>query len=241
MLEEGTLSTTLIVGRILVVEDDPKMADALVSGLRGHGYDTELARTGEDAFFLIHSTHPNLVVLDLTLPSRSGLEILAQIRAEGLDVRVLILTSHDSVEDRVTGLDAGADDYLGKPFSFSELLARIASLLRRTHVTTRSASTEIADLRIDLETRNVTRSGVHLELTAREYDLLLYLLEHRNSPVSRETLAREVWRESSRFTPIDNVIDVQMARLRRKIDDPFSVKLLHTIRGVGFVLRESEL
>jgi two-component system, OmpR family, copper resistance phosphate regulon response regulator CusR len=230
-----------MAGRILVVEDDPKMGDALISGLRSHGYETELARTGEDAFFLIHTTHPNLVVLDLTLPGRGGLEILAQIRAEGLDVRVLILTSHNSVEDRVTGLDAGADDYLGKPFSFSELHARIASLLRRFQTSLRSTSTEIADLTVDLEARKISRSGAHLELTAREYDLLLYLLEHRNSPVSRETLAREVWHESSRFTPIDNVIDVQMARLRKKIDDPFSVKLLHTIRGVGFILREPEL
>jgi two-component system, OmpR family, copper resistance phosphate regulon response regulator CusR len=227
-------------GRILIVEDDAKLADTLVSGLTTHGYQATLARTGEDAFFLIHSIHPDLVLLDLTLPGRSGLEILAQIRAQSLDLSVLILTSHNAVEDRVLGLETGADDYLGKPFSFPELLARIKSLLRRSKVSVRSASLQLADLTVDLETRMVSRSSVHLELTPREYDLILYLLEHRNSTVSREMLAKDVWHETSRFTPIDNVINVQMTRLRRKIDDPFPVKLLHTIHGVGFILREPQ-
>jgi DNA-binding response OmpR family regulator len=227
--------------RILIVEDDRRMADTLADGLREQGYEPVVARTGEEAFFLIHSTHPDIVLLDLTLPQRGGLEILAQIRAEPLDVRVLILTSHNSVDDRVAGLNAGADDYLGKPFSFPELLARISSLLRRHGAPARSAPMEIADITVDAQARIVSRSGVQLELTTREYDLLLYLLEHRNHTVSREMLARDVWRETSRFTPIDNVIDVQMTRLRRKIDDPFPVKLLHTIRGVGFILREPEL
>jgi two-component system, OmpR family, copper resistance phosphate regulon response regulator CusR len=227
-------------GRILVVEDDRRMADNLVSGLTGNGYDVILARTGEEAFFLVHSTHPDLVLLDLTLPQRGGLEILAQIRSQQLPPRVLILTSHNSIEDRVTGLNAGADDYLGKPFSFPELLARVASLLRRLPAPPRSASLYIADVHIDTKAHIVSRSGTQIELTPREYDLLLYLLEHRNQAVSREMLAKDVWHETSRFTPIDNVIDVQMTRLRRKIDDPFPVKLLHTLRGVGFILREPE-
>jgi DNA-binding response OmpR family regulator len=228
------------LGRILIVEDDRKMADALVSGLERGGYETILARTGEEAFFLVHSRQPDLVVLDLTLPQRGGLEILAQIRAHSLTLRVLILTSHNSVDDRVTGLNAGADDYLGKPFSFPELLARITSLLRRTSVPELTSSLKLADLAVDAQTRTVSRSGNIIDVTTREYDLLLYLLNHRNNAVSREMLAKDVWKEVSRFTPIDNVIDVQMTRLRRKIDDPFPVKLLHTIRGVGFILREPE-
>jgi two-component system copper resistance phosphate regulon response regulator CusR len=230
-----------MLGRILIVEDDSKMADALVSGLKSHGYEAILARTGEEAFFLVHSVEPDLVLLDLSLPQRGGLEILAQIRAKSTSLRVLILTSHNSVEDRVIGLNAGADDYLGKPFSFPELLARIASLLRRAVVLEHPASLQLADVTVDVQSRTVSRSGIPLELTTREYDLLVYLLEHRNNAVSREMLAKDVWRETSRFTPIDNVIDVQMTRLRRKIDDPFPVKLLHTIRGVGFILREPEL
>jgi two-component system, OmpR family, copper resistance phosphate regulon response regulator CusR len=242
---------TTIFGRILIVEDNSKLADALVCELKELGYEVTLARTGEDAFFLVHNAHPDLVLLDLTLPGRGGLEILAQIRAQSIDFKVLILTSHNSVEDRVIGLEAGADDYLGKPFSFPELLARIKSLLRRNQVAASStllqksnassASLQMVDITIDLETRRVIRSGVKLELTPREYDLLLYLLEHRNSTVSREMLAKDVWRETSRFTPIDNVINVQMMRLRRKLDDPFPVKLLHTIHGVGFILREPKL
>jgi two-component system copper resistance phosphate regulon response regulator CusR len=229
------------LGRVLIVEDDRKTADALVVGLERGGYETILARTGEEAFFLVHTKNPDLVVLDLTLPQRGGLEILAQIRAHSLTLRVLILTSHNSIDDRVTGLNAGADDYLGKPFSFPELVARVASLLRRsTGVSERSPSLKLADLTLDAQTRTVSRSGSVIDVTTREFDLLLYLLNHRNDAVSREMLAKDVWKEVSRFTPIDNVIDVQMTRLRRKIDDPFPVKLLHTIRGVGFILREPE-
>jgi len=237
---ESSVQEKSKLGRILIVEDDRKMADALVSGLERGGYETILARTGEEAFFLVHSRQPDLVVLDLTLPQRGGLEILAQIRAHSLTLRVLILTSHNSVDDRVTGLNAGADDYLGKPFSFPELLARITSLLRRTSVPELTSSLKLADLTVDAQTRTVSRSGNIIDVTTREYDLLLYLLNHRDNAVSREMLAKDVWKEVSRFTPIDNVIDVQMTRLRRKIDDPFPVKLLHTIRGVGFILREPE-
>lgn len=226
--------------RILIVEDDTRTADALAAGLTSHGYATTVARSGEEAFFLVHSTKPHLVVLDLTLPQRSGLDILAQIRAESIDLRVLILTSHNSVDDRIIGLNAGADDYLGKPFSFPELLARVATLLRRTPAPVSTDLLEVADVTVNTQTRTISRSGTTLDLTTREYDLLLYLLEHRNHAVSREMLAKDVWHETSRFTPIDNVIDVQMTRLRRKMDDPFPVKLLHTIRGVGFILREPE-
>jgi two-component system copper resistance phosphate regulon response regulator CusR len=233
-------TTQSTLGRILVIEDDRRMGEALVSALTSNGYETTLARTGEEGFFLVHSTHPDLVLLDLTLPQRSGLEILAQIRTQPSPPRVIIITSHNSVDDRVIGLNAGADDYLGKPFSFPELLARVASLLRRIPSPQQPSSLAIADIRIDTKVRMITRSGVPIELTPREFDLFLYLFEHRDQTVSREMLAKDVWHETSRFTPIDNVIDVQMARLRRKIDDPFPVKLLHTLRGIGFILREPE-
>jgi len=226
--------------RILIIEDDSKMAKALTEGIAAQGYEVEVAATGEEGFFLVHRFRPELLILDLNLPKRSGLEILGQIRAQAIDVRVLILTSQNSTMDRVDGLNAGADDYLGKPFSFPELLARIKSLLRRKQVPSLSNAVEVADLSLDTNARSAHRAGDLLELTTREFDLLLYLAEHRNRTVSREMLARDVWQETSRFTPIDNVIDVQMTRLRRKIDDPYPMKLLHTIRGIGFILREPE-
>jgi DNA-binding response OmpR family regulator len=224
--------------KILIIEDDKKMSDALVSGLSGANYDVSTAGSGEEGFYLVHKLNPDLLLLDLTLPQRNGLEILQQLRAEGIDVRVLVLTSHNSVDDRVAGLTMGADDYLGKPFSFPELVARIDALLRRFLPPTEPESFQIQDLKLDTRARVATRAGQRLELTSREFDLLLYLAQYRGRTVSREMLARDVWRETSRFTPIDNVIDVQVARLRRKIDDPFDVKLLQTVRGLGFSLRE---
>lgn len=226
--------------RILIIEDDRRMSEALLSGMEAVGYDVTSARSAEEGFFLLHRGHPDLLVLDLTLPQRNGLEILQQIRSEGIDVRVLILTSHNTVEDRVNGLRSGADDYLGKPFSFPELLARIDALLRRVVPSPVSTSVNIGDLTLDTKARTASRSGQPLDLTVREFDLLLYLAENSGRTVSREMLANDVWRESSRFTPIDNVIDVQIARLRRKIDDPYPVKRLQTIRGIGFSLREPQ-
>jgi DNA-binding response OmpR family regulator len=224
--------------KILIVEDDRKMLTALVSGLEAEGYEVTSAQSGEEGFFLAHKHRPDLMLLDLTLPHRNGLEILKQLRGEGVDIRVLILTSHNTVEDRVEGLRFGADDYLGKPFSFPELLARIDALLRRMLVAQEAGPLRIGDLSIDARSRVASRGQQALELTPREFDVLLYLAENRSRTVSREMLARDVWRETSRFTPIDNVIDVQIARLRRKVDDPFAMKLLQTVRGLGFCLRE---
>ena len=224
--------------KVLIIDDDRKMSDALVSGIRSAGYEVFAANTAEEGFFLIHSVQPDLLLLDLTLPHRNGLEVLRQIRREEIDLRVLILTSHNTVEDRIQGLRLGADDYLGKPFSFLELLARMDALLRRFLPSTTPVSLAIGDLVIDPKHRTAARAGSLLELTAREFDLLLYLAENKDNTVSREMLAKDVWRETSRFTPLDNVIDVQIARLRRKLDDPFAIKLLHTIRGLGFTLRE---
>jgi DNA-binding response OmpR family regulator len=223
--------------KILIIEDDRKLSTALVSGIEAAGYEVIAASSAEEGFFLVHSLQPDLLLLDLTLPHRNGLDILRQIRKEGLDLRVLILTSHNSIEDRVEGLKIGADDYLGKPFSFPELMARIDALLRRFLPPSQGSAIVIGDLSIDTRKRTASRNGAQLELTAREFDLLLYLAENYGRTVSREMLARDVWRETSRFTPIDNVIDVQIARLRKKVDDPFAIKLLQTVRGLGFSLR----
>jgi DNA-binding response OmpR family regulator len=221
---------------ILVVEDEPKLADALVKGLRAEQYEVAIAPTGEEGFYLLFSRPFDLVLLDVMLPGRSGYEVLSQIRGNGVKVPVLLLTARDSVEDRVHGLDAGADDYLVKPFAFPELLARCRALLRRG-APERPQALRISDLVIDLAARTVSRSGSAIDLTAREYELLEYLFRNQGAVVSREMLARDVWKETGRATPIDNVIDVHIARLRRKVDDPFERKLLHTVRGVGFILR----
>jgi DNA-binding response OmpR family regulator len=221
--------------RILVVEDEAKVAKALSDGLTAERYDVRVAPTGEDAFFLLSSESFDLVLLDLQLPRRDGLEILSALRKGGVETPVLILTARDTIEDRVQGLDRGADDYLVKPFAFAELLARIRALLRRGRMD-QVLKLRHADLEMDLVTRKVARGAQLLELTAKEYEVLEYLMRHQGRVVSREMLAHEVWQITARATPLDNVIDVTIARLRRKVDDAFPTKLIHTIRGVGFVL-----
>jgi len=227
------------VVRILVVEDEGKLAAALRQGLESAQYAVQVAPTGEEGFCLLHEQSFDLVLLDLMLPGRSGLEILSMLRRRGISTPVLLLTAKDAIEDRVQGLDCGADDYLVKPFAFPELLARIRALLRRGKAEA-PPKLSIGDLELDPSRRSVVRGGHALDLTAREFELLEYLLSHQGHVVSREMLARDIWRESARFTPLDNVIDVHIARLRRKVDDQFPDKLLHTVRGVGFVLREDD-
>ena len=222
--------------RILVVEDEKKVAKALRDGLEAEHYEVRVARTGEEGFFLVSHESFDLVVLDLMLPRRDGLEVLSTVRKRGIQTPVLILTAKDTVDDRVHGLDCGADDYLVKPFAFPELLARIRSLLRRGRPD-QILKLQQEDLTMDLVTRKVVRGGQTLELTLKEFEMLEYLLRHAGHVVSRGMLAQDVWRVTARATPLDNVIDVTVARLRRKIDDPFERKLLHTVRGVGFVLR----
>jgi two-component system copper resistance phosphate regulon response regulator CusR len=225
--------------RILVVEDERKVANALREGLEGERYEVLVERTGEGAFFRITTEQFDAVLLDLTLPGRDGLEILKAVRARDIKTPVLVLTARDTLQDRVVGLDAGADDYLVKPFAFTELLARLRALVRRG----RAADTPrlaVGDLDMQLITREVTRGGRRVELTVREFELLEYLLRHQGQVVSRETLARDVWKETARTTPLDNVIDVHVARLRRKVDADQAARLIHTVRGVGFVLREGE-
>ena len=225
--------------RVLVVEDERKLAQVLASALTAEHYDVVVAPTGEDGFFRANAETFDLVVLDLMLPGRSGLEILQTLRKRHVQTPVLILTARDGVDDRVRGLDLGADDYLVKPFALPELLARIRALLRRGR-SSDILRIKVADLELDLAIRRVTRSGRELDLTTREFDLLEYLLRHQGHVVSREMLARDVWKEPRRATPIDNVIDVQMTRLRRKIDADGQRRLIHTVRGVGFAVRESE-
>jgi DNA-binding response OmpR family regulator len=222
--------------RVLVVEDEKKVAKALREGLEAEHYDVRVAASGEEGFFLVNHEVFDCVILDLMLPQRNGLEILTTLRKRGVQTPVLILTAKDTTNDRVRGLDTGADDYLVKPFAIPELLARIRALLRRGR-SDQLLKLQHEDLEMDLVTRRVMRAGQTLELTVKEFEILEYLLRHLGRVVSREMLTRDVWRVTARATPLDNVIDVSIARLRRKIDDPFPVQLLHTVRGVGFVLR----
>jgi len=224
--------------KILVVDDETKVARALAEGLRAEHYDVEVAATGEDAFFLLNAETFDLVVLDLMLPGRSGIDILRTLRQRGVSTPVLILSARDAVEDRVLGLDSGADDYVLNPFAFPELLARVRALLRRGR-TDELLRLRVGDLEMDRVTRRVTRADAVVTLTAREYDLLEYLMRNQGRIVSREMIAHDVWKEPARATPLDNVIDVHMARLRKKIDPDPETRLIHTVRGVGFVLRET--
>ena len=225
--------------RILVVEDERKLAQVLSSALEAEHYEVAVAASGEDGFFRANAEAFDVVVLDLMLPGRSGLEVLQTLRQRRIETPVLILTARDSIDDRVRGLDLGADDYLVKPFAIAELLARIRALLRRGRPS-EVLRLKAADLELDLVARRVIRGDRLLELTGREFDLLEYLLRHQGHLVSREMLARDVWKEPRRATPIDNVIDVQMTRLRGKVDADGTARLIHTVRGVGFVLQEGE-
>lgn len=222
--------------QLLIIEDEAKLASTLQNGLEGEGYDVTVSPNGEDGYFRVHSQSFDLVLLDVMLPNRDGFEILAQLRHDGIRIPVLLLTARDAVEDRVKGLDCGADDYLVKPFAFPELLARVRALLRRGQAE-KPAKLELAGLELDTGSRTVRRPDCIIDLTAKEYALLEYLFRNQGSVVSRDTLAREVWGVPARESHIDNVIDVHVARLRRKIDDGFDPKLLQTVRGVGFMLR----
>jgi len=225
--------------RILVIEDEPKVAQALQEGLEAEHYDVAVVSRGEEGFFRLAAERFDLVVLDLMLPGRDGLEILEAARQRGIRTPILILTARDAVEDRVVGLDRGADDYLVKPFAFPELLARIRALLRRGR-TEHTLRFTAADLEMDLVTHTVSRADEVVELTPREFELLEYLLRHHPRVVSREMLARDVWKEHGRAAILDNLIDVHVSRLRKKVDEGHPIRLIHTVRGVGFALREGE-
>jgi len=222
--------------KVLLIEDDAKTARALASGLRGEDFEPTTAKTGEEGFFLLSRESFDVVILDWMLPGRDGIEVLRTLRTGGSKTPVLLLTARDSIEDRVLGLNAGADDYLVKPFAFAELLARIRALLRRVD-SGNALRQQIGDLTFNMQTRRVARGRREISLTPREFDLLTFLAQHHDQTVTRQMIAREVWREPNRATPLDNVIDVHLAHLRRKLDDGEAVKLIQTVRGVGFVLR----
>jgi two-component system, OmpR family, copper resistance phosphate regulon response regulator CusR len=225
--------------RVLVVEDEKKIAEAVKAGLTEENHEVTLALTGEDGFYLASADTFDLVILDIMLPGRDGIEVLSTLRKRGLGTPVLILTAKDAVEDRVLGLDTGADDYMTKPFALPELLARVRAIARRGQPE-QTLRLKAADLEIDLVAHRVTRDSQAIDLTAKEFAVLECLLRHQGHVVSREMLAREVWDEITWIAPLYNVIDVHIARLRRKVDEPFPARLIQTVRGVGFIVREDE-
>jgi two-component system, OmpR family, copper resistance phosphate regulon response regulator CusR len=223
------------VPRLLVIEDEPKLLRALVRGLAAEGYDVVAAADGDQALARFADAQPlDALVLDWMLPGRDGVEVLKHLRRDGHATPVLMLTARDAVADRVHGLDAGADDYLVKPFEFSELLARVRSLLRRGQGG-RETVLALGDLSVDLLDRRVTRAGRAVELRPREYEVLVYLLRRKGEVVSREMLGRDVWADPNH--PLTNVIDVTVANLRKALDRA-GPPLIHTVRGSGFVLGE---
>lgn len=223
--------------RVLVVEDDRKVARALSEGLEQAGYAVAVAGSGEEGLELARREPFDLMVLDVMLPGMDGLEVLATLRQRGVRTPVLLLTALDSLNDRVRGLDKGADDYLVKPFALPELLARLRALSRRGGRA--DARLTLGDLVVDQIERRASRGDRDLSLTPKEFDLLAYLLRHAGQVVSREMLARDIWQQIERGTMLDNVIDVHLVRLRRKVDQGSPTKLIHTIRGLGFVASET--
>jgi two-component system copper resistance phosphate regulon response regulator CusR len=221
--------------KVLVVEDEPKSAAYLSKGLGESGFVVDVAHDGEDGLSLARSGGYELIVLDVMLPRRDGLSVLAELRRGGAQTPVILLTARDRVQDRVLGLDQGADDYLVKPFAFAELLARIRTVLRRT-ATRRPELIRIADLEIDVARQRVSRSERRIDLTAKEFLLLSLLARRAGEPLSRTLIAQEVW--DMNFDPGTNVVDVHVRRLRAKVDEPFERKLIHTVRGVGYVLED---
>jgi DNA-binding response OmpR family regulator len=224
--------------RVLIIEDDTKTAEAIREGLQLEGYEAVAVTSSADGVLALGTNSFDAVILDWMLPKYSGIDILKDLRASGIRTPVLLLTARDTLEDRVLGLDSGADDYLIKPFAFAELFARLRALLRRA-AETDPVQRRVGDLVLDLELRKARRGTRSISLSPKEFDLLAYLARQPGETVTRQMLARDVWNETQRATPLDNVIDVHIAHLRRKIDEGHSRKLIHTVRGVGFVLRES--
>ena len=222
--------------RILIIEDDSKIASFLKKGFKEVGYASDVAADGEEGLLLARQGVFDAIVADLMLPKLDGLGMIERIRAEGIDTPVIILSAKRSVDDRIRGLQAGSDDYMVKPFSFSELLVRIQALLRRSQRTPQSTVLQVADLRLNLTDRTAERGGEAIELQPREFGLLEYLMRNPGRVITKTAILEHVYDYS--FDPQTNVVDVLVCRLRNRIDKPFDQKLIHTVRGVGYVLKE---
>jgi len=221
--------------RILLIEDEKKVARFIQQGLEEEMYSVDVAYDGEQGAFLAMSEDYDLIILDIMLPKKDGIEVLSEIRQRKNTAPVLILSAKSSVEDKVTGLDSGADDYLPKPFAFEELLARVRSLLRRGSAE-KSTILKVADLMLDTVTHKAKRQDKEIELTAKEYALLEYFMRNKNRVLTRTIISEHIWNYN--FDTNTNIIDVYVNHLRNKIDGEFEKKLIHTVRGVGYVMRE---
>ena len=222
--------------RILIVEDEKGVAQFLKKGLQAKAYTVDIATNGVDALVQARGEEHDAIILDVMLPRKDGFQVLRELRTEHIDTPVLMLTAKSDLDDRLQGLNLGAGDYLAKPFAFSEVLARLRAIVRRKSSGAQTSLLQLADLRMDLLSRNVERSGQKIELTNKEFELLEYLLRNRGRVLSRIILMEHIW--DMHFDSETNIVDVVINRLRRKIDDPFRVKLIHTVRGVGYVVRE---
>ncbi len=223
--------------RILVVEDEEHLAELIRKGLKENGHAVDVARDGDEGEFLARTGVYDVVVLDIMLPRQSGFEVVRKVRAAGSAVPVLFLSARDEVQDRVTGLDLGADDYLTKPFAFSELLARLRALQRRRGGAG-AADLSCADLTVNVARHRVTRAGREIELTPKEFALLEFLVRHSGEVVTRSAIIENVW--DMNFECFSNVVEVLVNRVRKKVDEPFESPLIHTVRGVGYVIRPPE-
>ncbi len=223
--------------RILVVEDEEHLAELIRKGLKENGYAVDVARDGDEGEFLARTGVYDVVVLDIMLPRQSGFEVVRKVRAAGSTVPVLFLSARDEVQDRVTGLDLGADDYLTKPFAFSELLARLRALQRRRGGAG-AGELSCADLEVNVARHRVTRAGQDIELTPKEFALLEFLVRHSGEVVTRSAIIENVW--DMNFECFSNVVEVLVNRVRKKVDEPFEAPLIHTVRGVGYVIRPPE-
>lgn len=220
----------------LIIEDDRTIADFVARGLREAGFAVDVAADGEEGLELALDQNPDVAIVDLMLPRRDGLSVIDELRRRGRTTPVLILSARRSVDDRVRGLQAGGDDYLTKPFAFAELLARVQALVRRASRAPEPTTLSVADLALDLLTRKVTRAGTPIELRPREFALLEYLMRNAGKVVSKTMILSHVWEYN--FDPQTNIVDVLVSRLRDRIDRPFEKKLLQTVRGVGYVIRQ---